>query len=154
MSAIPEQRTGGRYLVAAPVAGTDGKDHAQAWLLDSDGNYIEGFDLDVAGHPVEAVLGVAGNESNSEFLVTWVEKAGPHGDVPRVVGRTINYLGGFASEIPSQIEDSAGLPAVTAGLGKDFLVVFEKYLGDDVTIYGRFWGEGGDWKVYFPLLLR
>jgi hypothetical protein len=43
-------------------------------------------------------------------------------------------------------------------MGNDFLVVFEKYLGDDVGIYGRFWGEGsgpGDgWKVYFPLLLQ
>ena len=103
-------------------------------------------------------MGVAGNENNYEFLMTWVEQPYSHEDLTQVVGRTVNFQGQFTSEGPSVIGDSAGYPAVTAGDGSDFLVVYEGTTGDDVGLYGRFWGgtggNGGSQEVYLPLVLR
>jgi hypothetical protein len=158
VAAIPDNRLNGRYLIASQVFEQGGKRHVKAQLLDFEGQPIQDLDLAVPGSLSRAGLDVAGNENNFEFLVSWVIQPDLREDVTQVVGRATSYQGKFTSEAPSVIGHSAGYPAVTTGEGRDFLVVYEGTTGDDVGIYGRFWGEkggnGGNWEVYFPLLVK
>lgn len=149
VAAFANVGTDGQYLVAYELHYAPTDYNIDARPVAADGTILPSFHIAYTGLN-ETQPALAGSEGSRSFLSAWKRPSGPPFIFTYVEARQVPPSGS-----PAPAEQYAGgvfaaKPATAAGLGGDFLVVFEETpLGGDTGIYARLFGE----RTYVPMVL-
>lgn len=151
VAAMATAGTDGQYYVAFQVQYTATDLNIYARYVRADGTVLSGAYVASAGVD-EAQTAVAGSESGGTFLATWKRDADPPLAFTYAYARAVPPEGGTLGAEQYAGGLIAAHPAVAAGLGGDFLVVFEDtpLMATSAGVYARLFGQ----RTYVPMTLR